>query len=390
MRLYAPVGWLARRVAAPDRLAGHELPAGAIVLVSPYLVQRDPRIWPDPERFDPARFMPGAPRRAPYSFFPFGGGPRACIGRHFAMTEMVVALAALAPRVRLRPPSDRPVRPRLLVTLRPDGGLPMRVERRRGPAPGGRRAPLAGRVEQSEREAGSDIGARPLPTAPSADGTPRGAERQRPPDVGAWDLQARAAWRHAPPAGSRRRRGTMNQVFWAAALAPLVLLLGCAPTQRAADTTAAAARAQVSPTLSTSDAAFMTTAARGGMAEVQLGQLAVQNGQSAAVRRFGQQMINDHGRANQELMALAQRKQITPPSGIGAEHQQTYDTLAGLRGSAFDRAYARAMVQDHQEDLRAYQNEAQNGTDADVKAFAARSVPLLQEHLRMAQRLPQR
>jgi putative membrane protein len=182
----------------------------------------------------------------------------------------------------------------------------------------------------------------------------------------------------------------MNQVFWAAALAPLVLLLGCAPTQRAADTTAAAARAQVSPTLSTSDAAFMTTAARGGMAEVQLGQLAVQNGQSAAVRRFGQQMINDHGRANQELMALAQRKQITPPSGIGAEHQQTYDTLAGLRGSAFDRAYARAMVQDHQEDLRAYQNEAQNGTDADVKAFAARSVPLLQEHLRMAQRLPQR
>jgi enediyne biosynthesis protein E7 len=132
MRLYAPVGWLARRVAAPDRLAGHELPAGAIVLVSPYLVQRDPRIWPDPERFDPARFMPGAPRRAPYSFFPFGGGPRACIGRHFAMTEMVVALAALAPRVRLRPAAEgQPLRPRLLVTLRPEGGLPMRIERRR-------------------------------------------------------------------------------------------------------------------------------------------------------------------------------------------------------------------------------------------------------------------
>jgi enediyne biosynthesis protein E7 len=135
MRLYAPVGWLGRRVLAPDTVAGHELPAGAMVLVSPYLVQRDPRLWPDPERFDPSRFAPGAPRRAPYAYFPFGGGPRACIGRHFAMTEMVVALAALAPRVRLRPPSDRPVRPRLLVTLRPDGGLPMRVERRRGPAP---------------------------------------------------------------------------------------------------------------------------------------------------------------------------------------------------------------------------------------------------------------
>ncbi|HEY0418076.1 MAG TPA: cytochrome P450, partial [Acetobacteraceae bacterium] len=130
MRLYAPVGWLARRVVAPDRVIGHKLPAGAIVLVSPYLMQRDPRLWPDPERFDPARFAPGAPRRALYSYFPFSGGPRACIGRHFAMTEMVVALATLAPRVRLHPASEGQVRPRLLVTLRPQGGLPMRIERR--------------------------------------------------------------------------------------------------------------------------------------------------------------------------------------------------------------------------------------------------------------------
>ena len=181
----------------------------------------------------------------------------------------------------------------------------------------------------------------------------------------------------------------MNRLLCGAAFASLVLL-GCAETQRAADTTVAAARAQVNPTLSTSDAAFITTAARGGMAEVQLGQLAERNGRSAAVKRFGQRMVDDHGRANQEMMALAQRKQITPPSGIGAEHQQVYDTLAGLRGSAFDRAYARAMVQDHQEDLRAFQEEAQNGTDPDVRAFAARHVPVLQEHLRMAQRLQQR
>jgi cytochrome P450 len=129
MRLYAPVGWIGRRVLAPDTVAGHELPAGAMVLVSPYLVQRDPRLWPDPECFDPGRFMPGAPRRAPYAYFPFGGGPRACIGRHFAMTEMVVTLATLAPRIRLWPAAERPVRPRLLVTLRPEGGLPMRIER---------------------------------------------------------------------------------------------------------------------------------------------------------------------------------------------------------------------------------------------------------------------
>ena len=81
----------------------------------------------------------------------------------------------------------------------------------------------------------------------------------------------------------------MNRFSWGAALA-VGFLAGCAQTQRAADTTVAAARAQVNPTLSTSDATFMTTAARGGMAEVQLGQLAQRNGSSAAVKRFGQQM----------------------------------------------------------------------------------------------------
>ena len=146
----------------------------------------------------------------------------------------------------------------------------------------------------------------------------------------------------------------------------------------------------MNPTLSTGDATFMTLATRGGLAEVQLGELAQRNGRSPAVKRFGQQMVSDHGRSNQEMLALAQRKQITPPSGIGAVQQQVYDNLAKLRGQAFDRAYAQAMVQDHQEDLRAYREEAQDGTDPDVRAFAARHVPVLQEHLRMAQRLPQR
>jgi putative membrane protein len=181
----------------------------------------------------------------------------------------------------------------------------------------------------------------------------------------------------------------MNKVYWGAAFAVLALA-GCAQTQRATDTTVAAAKAQVNPTLSTSDAAFLTTGARGGMAEVQMGQLAQRNGRSGAVKRFGRRMVDDHGRANQEMMALAQRKEITPPSGIGAEQQRIYDDLAKLRGNAFDRAYAKAMVQDHQEDLREYRTEAQDGTDPDVKAFAARHVPILEEHLRMAQRLPQR
>jgi enediyne biosynthesis protein E7 len=130
MRLYPPVGWFGRLAAGPDQIGGFDIPAGAILALSPWLVQRDPRFWPDPARFDPARFVSGAPRPAPYAYFPFGGGPRTCLGNHFATTEMLVALAVLAPRFRLRHASGAPVRAELLVTLRPAGGLPMNVERR--------------------------------------------------------------------------------------------------------------------------------------------------------------------------------------------------------------------------------------------------------------------
>ena len=129
MRLYPPAAWFGRLAAGPDRVAGYDVPAGAIMVLSPWLVQRDPRFWPDPERFDPARFAPGT-RVTPYSYFPFGGGPRTCIGNHFAMTEVLVALAVLMPQFRLRHVGSGPVRPELLITLRPAGSLPMRAEPR--------------------------------------------------------------------------------------------------------------------------------------------------------------------------------------------------------------------------------------------------------------------
>ncbi|MBL6457268.1 DUF4142 domain-containing protein [Belnapia sp. T6] len=178
-----------------------------------------------------------------------------------------------------------------------------------------------------------------------------------------------------------------RMILWAA-LAP-ALLMGCAQTQQAADTTVAAAKAQVNPTLSTTDAGFMTTATRGGIAEVRMGQLAQRNGSSPAVKRFGERMVADHTRVNQEMLALAQQKQITPPDTMGAEHQAIYDRLASLRGRAFDRAYVQAMIADHREDVQAFQTEAQDGTDPDVKAFAARQLPVLQDHLRMVERLDQ-
>ena len=177
----------------------------------------------------------------------------------------------------------------------------------------------------------------------------------------------------------------MRGMLWGAAA---LALAGCAETQKAADTTVAAARAQVNPTLSSSDAAFLTEAGRGGLAEIQFAQLARENGRSPAVKRFAAQLAADHGKANRELAALAGRKQIASPERIGAAQQAAFDDLALLHGAAFDRAYASAMVQDHQDDLALFRTEARDGTDPDVKAFAARQVPMLEAHLRMAEALP--
>jgi cytochrome P450 len=129
MRLYPPVGWFGRLAAGADRIGGFDIPARSILVLSPWLVQRDPRFWSEPERFDPSRFRSGSAKPAPYTYFPFGGGPRTCLGNHFAMTEMLVALAVLIRNVQLSHATDTPVRPELLVTLRPAGGLPMRIER---------------------------------------------------------------------------------------------------------------------------------------------------------------------------------------------------------------------------------------------------------------------
>jgi len=130
MRLYPPVAWFGRAVAGDDRLGRFAVPARALVVFSPYLMQRDPRFWPNPERFDPERFgSEQAKARPGYAYFPFGGGPRTCIGNHFALTEMVVAVAMLAQRFAMELARPTPIRGRALITLRVEGGLPMRVRR---------------------------------------------------------------------------------------------------------------------------------------------------------------------------------------------------------------------------------------------------------------------
>lgn len=133
------------------------------------------------------------------------------------------------------------------------------------------------------------------------------------------------------------------------------------------------------------DSAFVTKAAQGGLAEVELGNLAKQKASSDAVKQFADRMISDHGKANDELKSLAGGKNITVPSAVGAKDKAVMDRLSKLSGPAFDRAYMRDMVADHKKDVAEFQKEANNGRDADVKSWAAKTLPTLQEHLKIAE-----
>ena len=130
LRLYPAAPWFARRLATADTLAGVAVPKGALVIVSPWLTQRDPRWWPEPLAFRVERFGAGAPKPVASSYFPFGAGPRTCIGMGFARLEMTLALAALLRAVRLAPVDATPPRPRAEITLRPQPPLRLVVRPR--------------------------------------------------------------------------------------------------------------------------------------------------------------------------------------------------------------------------------------------------------------------
>ena len=132
------------------------------------------------------------------------------------------------------------------------------------------------------------------------------------------------------------------------------------------------------------DTHFAKEAAQGGMAEVKLGQLAQEKGSSNSVKSFGKRMVDDHSKAGDKLREVASRESITLPSDISVKDQATYDRLSKLSGSAFDRAYARDMVKDHETDVAAFQREANAGKNDSLKSFASETLPTLQDHLKQA------
>ncbi|MGD0212037.1 MAG: DUF4142 domain-containing protein [Terriglobales bacterium] len=139
--------------------------------------------------------------------------------------------------------------------------------------------------------------------------------------------------------------------------------------------------------LSAADKKFVREAAEGGMAEVELGQLAVQKASSDDVKKFGQRMVDDHSKANDKLKELASGKGINLPSSPNAKQEATKDRLSKLSGDEFDKAYMRDMLQDHKQDVAAFRMESKTGRDADVKSFAAQTLPTIQDHLKEAQNI---
>jgi putative membrane protein len=137
--------------------------------------------------------------------------------------------------------------------------------------------------------------------------------------------------------------------------------------------------------LAAADTAFVHEAAVGGMAEVEMGRMAGEKAASADVKQFGQRMVEDHGKANSELKTLAASKGVTLPTTLDAAHKAAHEKLSKLTGAAFDKAYMQQMVKDHAKDVASFKRAASTAADAELKAWAAKTLPTLQEHQKMVQ-----
>jgi putative membrane protein len=135
------------------------------------------------------------------------------------------------------------------------------------------------------------------------------------------------------------------------------------------------------------DAKFAVAAANGGMAEVELGQLAQQKAVNAKVKDFGEMMVTDHSKANDEMKALAKSKGITLPVTIDADEQKVKDDLSAKSGADFDKDYVSNMIDDHKKDIKEFEDASQNCKDADLKAFAVKTLPTLKMHLDAIQKI---
>ena len=168
-----------------------------------------------------------------------------------------------------------------------------------------------------------------------------------------------------------------------AAFSSICMVTGAA-AQSSSDKTASDNSGASSSKLAAADRQFIKKAAQGGLAEVQLGQLATEKADSPDVKQFGQKVVDDHGKANDQLKQVASNKGVTIPDKLNAKDAATKARLEKLSGKAFERAYMRDMVVDHTKDVSEFRTESKTAKDPDVKNFASETLPTLQDHLKQA------
>jgi putative membrane protein len=190
---------------------------------------------------------------------------------------------------------------------------------------------------------------------------------------------------------------------WIAALATLLLVVALGACKRSENMDAATQTTETAATTDTTmttsgpmstagtvadlhhaDKEFIAKAGMGGLAEVQTGNLGLQKASNPDVKAFAQRMVTDHSRANEELQLLATAKGVGLPTELNGDPRKALDHLASLSGAAFDKAYMDHMVEDHIEDVAEFEKASQTAQDSELKAWAAKTLPTLQDHLRQA------
>lgn len=144
---------------------------------------------------------------------------------------------------------------------------------------------------------------------------------------------------------------------------------------------------QSKPAISSQDKKFIEEAAMSSQMEIKMGQLAAERASNPEIKNFGQRMVTDHTKANKELMSLAQQKGVSVKTDLDRGKQRKIDELAKKSGAEFDREYMKEMTKDHKEDIKKFDKQAKQGQDPDIKSFASRTLPTLQEHGRMAEQI---
>ncbi len=168
---------------------------------------------------------------------------------------------------------------------------------------------------------------------------------------------------------------------YAACLTVLVGLFGAAAAARAAEPV------KEKPQKAFSDAEFVKKAASGGMYEVELGKVASEKATMPEVKKFGEMMVTDHTKANEELKKIAKANKMDLPEAIMEKEQKMLDSLKKMKGPEFDKAYVADMVKDHEMDIAEFTRASKDAQNPDLREFAAKCLPTLKEHLKMVQEL---